>query len=430
MICDFLTSLRHKTEGFTNPALAMEKFQSEPLKYDLVITDLRMPEMDGIDVLKKCHTLSPDLPVIIVTAFGTINNAVEATKLGAYSYIPKPFKLDDLELGVARALGYKHLKDQNRDLKNQITINQNKFGIIGKSKAIQEVFELIGQVAGTTANILITGESGTGKERVARAIHENSNRKTKKMVAVNCTALPDTLLESELFGHIKGSFTGATTDKIGLFEEADGGTLFLDEIGDLDISLQSKILRAIQEKEIKPIGSVKTKTIDVRLISATHKDLRKAIENELFREDLFYRLSVIPIRVPSLRERKEDIPLLVEHFVKKSNLLNGRSVKGLNEEAMSKLMNYRWEGNVRELENLIERVVILAKSDVITPNDLPSENSADPESFLSVQAGHWPTLDEIENKYIRAVLEKTGGNKERAAQILGINRRTLYRKDL
>lgn len=430
MALDFLTSLNHHVEDFEDPEMALQFLSAKPHFFDLIITDLKMPKISGIELLKHTQKINSEIPVIIFTAFGTIDTAIEATKLGAYSYLTKPFKLDEFELCINRALAFKNLKDQNRDLKRHISNQALTFGMVGKSKAIQEIFNLISTVATASANVLINGESGTGKELVAKALHTHSERRNKVFIPVNCSAIPDTLIESELFGHIKGAFTGAISDKKGLFEEADGGTIFLDEIGDLNVTLQSKLLRTIQDKEIRPVGSNQTKKIDVRIISATHKNLKKAIEQENFREDLFYRLSVIPIRLPSLRERIEDIPLLAEHFLKKANLVNNRKIKGFTEDAITKLMSYRWDGNIRELENVIERLVILSKTDYISPEQIPDENSASPDTFLYRNSGYWPTLEEIENKYMRLVLEKTGGNKEKASQILGINRRTLYRKEL
>jgi two-component system response regulator HydG len=294
---------------------------------------------------------------------------------------------------------------------------------------MQNIFEMIDRVATSTSNILITGESGTGKEVVAKAIHQRSNRAAKNFVGINVTAIPDTLLESELFGYAKGAFTGANEDKKGLFEEAEGGTLFLDEIGDMDMALQAKILRVLQERTLRPVGSNQSKTVDVRLIAATHKDLKKGIANGTFREDLFYRLAVIPIAVPPLRHRVEDIPLLANHFLNKYSLMNGGRVTGFSQEAMQKLMALHWPGNVRELENLVERLVVLSKNTIIQPSDIPNGDAKGLENFFGQSTSDLPTLEELEKRYITLILEKTGSKKEKAAQILGINRRTLYRKE-
>jgi DNA-binding NtrC family response regulator len=301
--------------------------------------------------------------------------------------------------------------------------------VIGKSAGMKAVFDLVGRVSAATANILITGESGTGKEMVARAIHQSGPRMNKPFVAINCSAIPETLLESELFGHAKGSFTGAIQRKRGLFEEADGGTLFLDEIGDMNVSLQSKLLRVIQERKVRAVGENIARDVDVRLIAATHKDLKAAIKEGRFREDLYYRLSVIPIVIPPLRHRKEDIPLLAEHFLKKYAATNNAKVKGFTKRAMAKLVGLKWEGNVRELENMVERAVVLCQESLIDEADIPSPETRNAEEFFGSATTDFPTVSQLEKRYIQLVLEKTGGRKDKAAQILGINRRTLYRKE-
>jgi two-component system, NtrC family, response regulator AtoC len=314
-------------------------------------------------------------------------------------------------------------------LSREVKKTWSREDIVGKSPAMNEIFGLIDQLASSTASVLVTGESGTGKEVIARAIHRAGARKDKPFVAVNCTAIPDSLLESELFGHVKGAFTGAAADKRGLFEEADGGTIFLDEIGDMDIALQAKMLRVLQERTVRPVGSTQSRPIDVRVIAATHKDLKKAIANETFREDLFYRLAVIPVVMPALRHRPEDIPLLAHHFLNKYSLANGGRVHGFAPEALHKLVALPWPGNVRELENLIERLVVLSKTPMIQAADIPAGEEKNFESFYGENAGSLPTIEELEKRYIGMVLEKTGSRKEKAAQILGINRRTLYRKE-
>lgn len=433
MMCDFLKKNKYETESFENADQAFAKLQTlekdDIDEIDAIVTDLNMPGMDGMEFVERMKKFAPDIPIIMVTAFATIDSAIEATKKGAFCYISKPFKLTEFDVSISKAVQLRNLKRENTQLKTQLKDGW-KFGkLIGKSRPMLEVFGQIKQLAKARATVLVTGESGTGKELVARAIHDNGKRADKPFVAINCTAIPDTLLESELFGHIKGSFTGANENKIGLFEEADGGTLFLDEIGDLDMNLQAKILRALQEKKIKPVGSSKEKSVDVRVIAATHKDLKKAIKDGLFREDLYYRLGVLPIHLPPLRQRKEDIPLLAQFFLNKYASLNESKAKSFSSEALEKLMNYRWDGNVRELENVIERMVVLTDAESITADRLPSLEKTTPGDLFSDNVSDWPTLEEFSNRYIRFILDKTGGKKEKASQILGINRRTIYRKE-
>lgn len=435
MVHDFLESEGYAVESFPLATEAYDTLSRSATKFgeisniDLVITDINMPQMDGLEMLARMKKLAADIPVILITAFSSIESAIEATKIGAYDYIVKPFKLTEVEVIISRAVSLRNLKRENVLLKKQIRTKWSYSNIIGKSKSMREVFDLIDRVAKATANVLITGESGTGKELVARAIHEQGKRVNKPYVAVNCTSIPENLLESELFGHVKGSFTGAIANKKGLFEEANGGTIFLDEIGDLDLSLQAKILRAIQERKIKAVGDTKDKDIDVRIITATHKDLKKAITEGCFREDLYYRLSVIPIMLPALRERKDDIPLLANFFLQKYAALNDSTVKGFTNEALQKLISVRWNGNVRELENVIERMVVLSSKEMIDVEDLPEFEAQNVDSFFVQAVSDWPTIHQLEKRYIKLVLEKTGNRKEKASQILGINRRTLYRKE-
>jgi two-component system, NtrC family, response regulator HydG len=397
---------------------------------DLVISDLNMPEMTGIEFIGKFREMAPHVPIVLITAFGSIETAIEAIRKGAFDYTTKPFKLAELSVTVARALRYRDLYLENSRLQNEIGQSQSFGKIIGKSHGMREVFDLIRRVAPASANVLITGESGTGKERVANAIHSEGPRKTKRFVAINCTAIPDALLESELFGHAKGAFTGAVSRKRGLLEEAEGGTVFLDEIGDMNLGLQSKLLRVIQERKIRAVGDNVDRDVDVRIVAATHKDLKSAIKNGTFREDLYYRLSVIPVVIPPLRHRKEDIPLLANHFLKKYSATNNSQVRGFSPEALARLMLMPWEGNVRELENVVERAVVLARGNMIDIGDLPTAGEGSVETFFeSNQNGALPTLEDIEKRYFKFVLDKTGGKKEKAAQILGVNRRTLYRKE-
>lgn len=434
---DFLTSHGYRVFPFPLATEALEALNPQGRfgreqpdgDLDLIISDIKMPQMDGLEFAKRIQTLRPEVPVILATAFGSIETAIEAMRRGAYHYLVKPFKLAEVEVHVARAVEHRALQRENITLREGIQRNWSMAGVIGKSPAMKTVFDLVQRVSHATANVLVTGESGTGKEMVARAIHENGDRAKRSFVAINCTAIPDTLLESELFGHAKGSFTGAIQRKRGLFEEADGGTLFLDEIGDLDVSLQAKLLRVIQEKKVRAVGENVARDVDVRLIAATHKDLRKAIKEGRFREDLFYRLSVIPIALPALRERKEDIPLLANHFLRKYSAANGARVAGLTKKAMAKLISLKWEGNVRELENVIERAVVLSQGPYIDEADIPTGAAASAEEFFSGATQDLPTVDQLEKRYIQLVLEKSGGKKDKAAQILGMNRRTLYRKE-
>jgi two-component system response regulator HydG len=401
----------------------------EAQQVELVITDLRMPEVDGMAVLRQYRPTHPQVPVIIMTAHASLESAIEGLRRGAFDYMIKPFKLAEITMVIERAIHFGRLQRQNKVLSAEVKRTWNFNEIVGKSPQMKSVFDLIDRVAPAASSVLITGESGTGKEVVARAIHSRSPRATKPFVAINVTAIPDTLLESELFGHLKGSFTGAVVDKKGLFEEADGGTLFLDEIGDMDLSLQAKLLRVLQERKIKPVGSNQMKDINVRVLAATHKDLKKAIVNGTFREDLYYRLAVIPVVLPPLRHRPEDIPLLAQHFLQKYSVLNGGRALGFSQAALQKLMGMPWAGNVRELENLIERVVVLTQHPIIQAEDIPTTEDQGVENFFGNATSDLPTLEQLEKRYMRLVLEKTGGKKEKAASILGINRRTLYRKE-
>lgn len=443
MVVDFLRSEGHKVSDAALASEALTRINNGEFsvvakggpdqlgeRLDLVISDLNMPEMTGIEFIGRFREIAPQVPIVLITAFGTIETAIEAIRKGAFDYTTKPFKLAEMSVTVARALRFRDLHIENARLQNEIEQTQSFGKIIGKSSGMREVFDLIRRVAPASANVLITGESGTGKERVAHAIHEEGPRKVKRFVAINCTAIPESLLESELFGHAKGAFTGAINRKRGLFEEAEGGTIFLDEIGDMNLALQAKLLRVIQERKIRAVGDNIDRDVDVRIVAATHKDLKAAIKNGTFREDLYYRLSVIPVVIPPLRHRKEDIPLLAEHFLKKYSAANHSMVKNFSQDAMTRLMSMAWEGNVRELENIIERAVVLARGSSIDVKDLPSAGEGNVESFFEAnQTGALPTLEEIEKRYFKFILDKTGGRKEKAAQILGVNRRTLYRKE-
>lgn len=432
LLKDFFSGRGFQVTEFPNAKDALARFESPAGDLDdihLIISDINMPGLSGLEFAEKFRRVNSKVPVILITAFGSIETAIDSIRKGAYDYLVKPFKLDELSVTVDRALEFQQLQRENKVLRNEIRKSHAYAGIIGKSQSMQEVFDLIGRVAPANANVLIAGESGTGKERVARAIHDLGPRAKRPFVAINCTAIPDTLLESELFGHAKGSFTGAIQRKRGLFEDAEGGTIFLDEIGDMDMNLQAKLLRVIQEKKVRAVGENVDRPIDVRILAATHKDLKLSIKNGTFREDLYYRLSVIPIVIPPLRHRREDIPILAEFFLTKYSAENGSRVRGFTKEAMTRMLSLPWEGNVRELENLVERCVVLARGEWIEDSDLPAGPSVDVDEVFASATQRLITLEELEKRYMRFVLEKTGGKKEKAAQILGVNRRTLYRKE-
>jgi two-component system response regulator HydG len=434
MLTDYLRRQSYKVTEFENGLSAAQFMSSnkpEALQIEVILSDLRMPDFSGIDLLQQVRRCKNPCPVIIMTAFASVDTALDGLRKGAFDYITKPFKLGEMLLNLERALGYQRLKAQNLVLTSEVKKNWIRQNVVGKSSAMQDIFDVLERVAPATSSILITGESGTGKEVVARALHQMSPRAQGPFIAINCTAIPDELLESELFGHVKGSFTGAVADKKGLFEEAHGGTLFLDEIGDMELSLQAKLLRVLQERLIRPVGSNQSKAIDVRLVAATHKDLKKSIANESFREDLYFRLAVIPIFVPPLRHRTEDIPLLAQHFLNKYVALNNREgqVIGFTQTAMEQLLHLPWPGNVRELENCVERCVVMTRGPQIDVHDLPKLESTSFENFFGQSTADMPTLEQLEERYITLVLAKTGGKKEKAAQILGVNRRTLYRRE-
>jgi two-component system response regulator HydG len=427
VIADFLGDEGYRVSQYLSAAEALVKFKNEPPH--ILITDHKMKDIDGLMFLKKIQSDYPSIVSIMMTAFGSIETAIEAMRSGAYHYIVKPFKNEELSMLVRRAGDKVFLKQENAVLKRDLHKSFSLDSIIGKSPAITSVFELIKVVASATANVLITGESGTGKELVARALHNAGPRKNKHFVPINCTAMPEQLLESELFGHVKGSFTGAFSDKKGLFEEANGGTLFLDEIGDMSLQLQAKILRVLQDKEIRPVGGTTLKSVDVRIIAATHRDLKIMVKDGKFRDDLFYRLDVVPIRVPPLRERMEDIPLLVESFIKKFAARNDSKVRSVAPEAMSLLMAHPWPGNVRELENVIERAIVLSPGEVIEKKVVLGSALEEAQQNIEKLHADRPTLDKLEERYIKMIMGEVSNKKEEAAQILGVSRRTLYRKE-
>lgn len=401
-------------------------------RVDLVVTDLRMPGVSGMEILEKIRETNRDVPVVLMTAFGSIDSAVESMKKGAYHYLAKPFKMEQLFSVVEAALRERQLRLEIASLRQEIAKEFCFSNIIGKSQAMQDVFSLIRRVAQTKSTVIIYGKSGTGKELVAKALHYNSPRRDKPFVAFNCAAIPETLLETELFGHVRGAFTDAHHAKNGLFVEADGGTLFLDEIGDMAISIQGKLLRAIQEREIRPVGATGDIKVDVRLIAATHHDLQRLLAEGKIREDLYFRLNVVPIKLPELKERKQDIPLLVKHFLKKHAAENNRETPSVSKEIMHILMEYAWPGNVRELENVLERAVVLAEGTTIQPENLPENLRAAPYraggNTDTAEISTPSSLEEIEKRHIQDILYATRGNQSEAARILGIDRRTLYRK--
>jgi DNA-binding NtrC family response regulator len=387
---------------------------------DLVLTDLKLPGMDGLELLANLKAQNSHTPVIVMSAFGTVENAVEAMKQGAMDFLPKPFSLDHLTVVVEKAIELRKLREENRELREALGRKYQFENIIGGSPAMQEIFATITRVAGTRATVLLAGESGVGKDMIARAIHQHSPRRDRPFVKINCTAIPENLMESELFGYEKGAFTGANVSKPGKFESADTGTVFLDEIGDVPPSIQVKLLRVLQEREFERLGSNKTMHTDVRVVAATNVDLRAALEQGTFREDLYYRLNVVPLNIPPLRERKEDIPYLVEHFARK---FGGE----IGEGALERLMSYHWPGNVRELENVVERSVLLARGPRVEAGDvrIDSGQRSRPASAADHFLPDGMSLDDYERQLIREALKRANGNKSQAARLLGLTRNAL-----
>ncbi len=430
---DFLAILLEREGYQTDQAASAEAalIMLDSASYDLIISDVSMPGLDGLALLQKVKRISPETAVLLVTAFSTSEQAVEAMKLGAYDYIAKPFKVEEIKVLVRNALEKRNLERENVRLKKEIIERYSFSGLIGKSKKMREIYTLIEKLSASMANVLISGESGTGKELVAKAIHYNSPRKDKPFVAINCGAIPETLMESELFGHKKGSFTGAIADRAGIFEQANGGTLFLDEIGEVPLQLQAKLLRVIQEREFRRVGGAQDVKTDVRVISASNRDLEEQVKESSFREDLFYRLNVVQLRMPALRERPEDIPLLVEHFYKKSAQPSDNP-EIITNEALKALESYHFPGNVRELENLVERCLALGDK-TITKDSLPEQimNGALPQSpgetAVIPLAGFnlEAHLDGIEKRFLLEALKKGGGVKKKAAEILGLSFRSF-----
>ncbi len=415
--------------------IAFEKEQP-----DLVLLDLKMPKVDGLTALERMKKLEKelekDIPVVMITAHGTTETAVEAMKLGALDYISKPFDVEELRIILRKALEFKGLQEKLNSLEEALELKQGK-PIIGKSEKMNEVYKMVNQVAKTDATVLILGESGTGKEIIADTIHRNSERHQGPYIKVNCGAIPENLLESELFGYEKGAFTGAVKRKVGKFQRAEGGTIFLDEIGELSLNMQVKILRVLQEREVEPVGGLETHPVDLRIITATNQNLYEKVKNQEFREDLYYRLNVFPIELPPLRERKEDIPLLVAHFLEKYQQELGKKEMKISDEALTALKDYPWPGNIRELENIIERTLIISSSKLIETRDLPpgllkpyesDSKSLGKNTFLLPEEGI--DLETLEKDLILQALERTADNQTRAARLLGISRHTLlYRME-
>jgi DNA-binding NtrC family response regulator len=402
--------------------------------FDVVVTDFNMPGVDGMQLLREVRARKPDCEVVLITGYGTVEQAVEAIKLGAYDYICKPIIDEEMKVVISRAVEQRRLRSENAELKQRLDLRYSYDAIIGRDYKMQKIYDTISLVAPTKANVLITGESGTGKTMIARAIHHNSPRKSGPFVEVNCGALPETLLESELFGHVRGSFTGATADKPGKFQIAHQGSIFLDEISNSSPILQMKLLRIIQEKEFEPVGGRETQKVDVRIILATNTDLAQEVKEGRFREDLFYRINVVTIHLPPLRERIGDIPLLSEHFLRKYSEENEKPIDGLTDDTIELLSRYSWPGNVRELENVMERAVVLTRNDRIQPSDLPPnlvEEGAEIGEPVSVGGGIQPlkqALEDPERRIIERALRKMGGSRQKTAEALDINRTTLFNK--
>ena len=398
--------------------------------YDLILMDVRMSRVSGIEALKKIKELSPGIPVIIMTAYASVSTAVDALKSGAYDYLTKPLDIEELKILVSKALRQRQLEQENVYLRERLGDRFDFSNIIGRSSAMRDLFETVALVAPTEATVLIVGESGTGKELIANAIHQNSPRKDRPFIKVNCAALPETLLESELFGHEKGAFTGALARKRGRFQLAHSGSIFLDEIGEMSPTTQTKILRVLQEREFEPLGGTQTVKVDTRVVAATNKNLEEEIQEGRFREDLYYRVNVVTLEVPSLRERREDVSLLTDFFLKQYAEKNQRFIKGFTPRATDLLMRHGWPGNVRELENVVERAVIMARGDVISQTELPDTlrelNAEEEEVGIDLTPGR--SLKEMEREMILRTLEEAGGNRTRSAEILGISRRTLQLK--
>ena len=432
LLADALKKDGHDVEAFSNGAEALSR--GRQTRVDLVLTDIRMGTVDGLTVLREFKRFSPDTSIVLLTAFGSLEGAIEGIKQGAFDYLAKPFRKEEIKLVVQRALDHCRLVRENARFREELKGKDEWSPLVGSSPAMLDVYKLVARVSESKSTVLLQGESGTGKELIARAIHTNGPRRDKPFIPVNCGALPDTLLESEMFGYEKGAFTGAAGTKVGLFESANGGTLFLDEIGELGQALQVKLLRVMQDQEVRRVGSTTSAKVDVRIIAATNRDLEQLVKEGKFRDDLFYRLKVVPITLPSLVDRREDIPMLVHHFLQKCAAGIGHTVRGVLPDTMTLLTQYRWPGNVRELENAIERAVSLSHGPLLTPEDLPDVIRQGATADAATRLAHtdglddvYLTLEEVEKRHLIRVLRETKGNKVKAAKILGIDRRTLYR---
>jgi DNA-binding NtrC family response regulator len=428
LLIDLLRDDGYQAEVAYDGESALDKCRAT--RFDLTITDLMMPKMRGIELVQRLREIDSGALVLLITAFGSIESAVEAMRAGAFHYVTKPFHNDEILIQVKRALEQKNLQEELKRLRTEVQARDRFQNIIGQSQAMQRVLETVAQVSDLPANILIEGESGTGKELIARAIHSSSSRAAGPFIPINCAAIPETLLESELFGYVRGAFTDARRDRSGLFREASGGMVFLDEISEMPLTLQTKLLRVLEDKEVRPLGANQSEKVDTRVLSASNRNLDELVRNGKFRQDLYYRLNVIRIELPALRHRSDDIPLLVKHFIDKFADGARRNMEGIREEALAALKSYDWPGNIRELEHTIERAVLLGKGTLVGLEDLPAHLVARGESaiVLAQAFDHRLTLHDLEREYIGKVLANTNGNKTEAARILGVDRTTLYRK--
>ncbi|HVF90182.1 MAG TPA: sigma-54 dependent transcriptional regulator [Blastocatellia bacterium] len=427
LLMSFFSEKGYKVNAAQNGEEAIARLAEQD--YALVVTDIKLPGMSGLELLARIRLEWPEVAVVIMTAFSSISSAVEAMKLGAEDYIGKPFQLDELVITVEKALERRSLRKEVKELRAEVRERYNFSNIVGRSKPMQQLFEVIKRIAARRdASALIIGSTGTGKELVARAIHYNSERKDAPFVPINCSAIPDTLLESELFGHQKGAFTGAHETRRGLIEEAQAGTVFLDEINTLSMNLQVKLLRVLQERVVRRVGGRENIPIDIRLVSASNQDLEDAVKRGEFRQDLFYRLNVVPVRLPDLKDRREDIPLLVHHFLQKFSQQHGEPARRFSSEAMRALMTHTWPGNVRELENAVEHALTMGSEDILGPEDLPASVTTPERDIVEEATLDNVSLEEVERRYILRILEKMDGHQIKTAQFLGIDRRTLYRR--
>jgi DNA-binding NtrC family response regulator len=427
LLMSFFSEKGYKVNSAQNGEEAIARLAEQD--FALVVTDIKLPGMSGLELLARIRLEWPEVAVVIMTAFSSISSAVEAMKLGAEDYIGKPFQLDELVITVEKALERRSLRREVKELRAEVRERYNFSNIVGRSKPMQQLFEIIKRIAARRdASALIIGSTGTGKELVARALHYNSDRKDSPFTPINCSAIPDTLLESELFGHQKGAFTGAHETRRGLIEEAQGGTVFLDEINTLSMNLQVKLLRVLQERVVRRVGGRENIPIDIRLVSASNLDLEDAVKRGEFRQDLFYRLNVVPVRLPDLKDRREDIPLLVHHFLHKFAQQHGEPARRFSSEAMRVLMTHTWPGNVRELENAVEHALTMGSGDILNPEDLPASVTAPERDIVEEATLDNVSLEEVERRYILRILDKMDGHQIKTAQILGIDRRTLYRR--